>query len=39
VLTLFMPQRSTPEPESQPDSDEQAQLVFTADAGENQARR
>jgi hypothetical protein len=39
VLTLFLPQRPTPEPESQPGSNEQAQLVFTADAGENQAQR
>jgi hypothetical protein len=39
VLTLFLPQRPTPEPESQPDSDELARLVFTADAGENQAQR
>lgn len=39
VLTLFLPQRPTPEPESQPDSNAQAQLVFTADAGENRAQR
>ena len=39
VLTLFLPRRPTPEPESQPDSNEQAQLVFAADAGENQAQR
>jgi hypothetical protein len=35
VLTLFLRQRPTPEQPPQPDSDEQAQLVFTADAGEN----
>jgi hypothetical protein len=39
VLTLFLPQRSAPEPPHQPDSDEQAQLVFTADAAENQVQR
>ena len=39
VLTLFLPQRPAPEPESQPDSNEQAQLVFAADTGENQAQR
>src|ERR1700684_3734777 len=39
VLTLFLPQRPTPEPPHQPASDQQAQLVFTAGAAENQVQR
>jgi hypothetical protein len=39
VLTLLLPQRPTPEQSPQPDSDEQAQLAFTAGPGENQATR
>jgi len=39
VLTLFLPQRPTPEQSPQPDSDERAQLAFTAGPGENQATR
>ncbi len=39
VLTLFLPQRPAPEQAPRPDGDEQAQLAFTAAAGENQAQR
>jgi hypothetical protein len=39
VLTLFLPQRPAPEPAARPDSDEQAQLLFTAGAREKQTTR
>jgi hypothetical protein len=39
VLTLFLPQRPAPEHAPGADSDGQAQLAFTAGAGENQAQR
>jgi len=39
VLTLFVPQRPAPEQALRPDGDEQAQLAFTAGAGESQAQR